>query len=230
MLNIALSNDYPGQLTCIAVYASQCMLSNQYADAICQFFNPEDLLDLCETQRFHLHIPDTVLPMIDGAEGGEASRELGQEAQMRSYCAACGPGFVFQSFVMNLINDPKDKQQFFNFLAPAVNCLVEDAFPVKSYMEMRICGICEEKCWEHIRHRVIYFLAGAQSITARVFTGAFCQHVARMLQYGRFSKLHVSCVLNMEHHEDIKRNKNTLRNGCSVPIAADNTVQCGISI
>jgi len=224
MLDIAVCDDDPVQLAQIAGYTSEFLQLHQYKAAVRQFLHPDDLLNTCEKQRFHLYILDIVMPMINGIEVGKHIRTLDSEAQI--LYATYEPGFALQSFATNPINyllKPIDKQQFFNSLALAISKLDltrESTFAVKTQEGIRILRLSDIICCEYTKHTAIYSLVGAKTVTTRTIQGTFSQHIARLLQDGRFVRPHVSYVLNMYHVESFTKNRFVLRDGYSVPIVA----------
>jgi len=224
MLDIALCDDDPGQLALVAEYMSEFIQSNQYEATIRQFLHPDDLLNTCEKQRFHIYILDIVMPMVNGVEVGKAIRELDQEAQI--IYATYEPSFALRSFVTNPINyllKPIDKQQLFKTLALAVSKLdrtMESTVLVKTQEGMRILRLSEIICCEYTRHTAIYTLVEAKTVTTRIIKGAFSEHIARLLQDGRFVRPHISYILNMDYVESFSKTRFILRYGYSVPIAA----------
>jgi DNA-binding LytR/AlgR family response regulator len=222
MLDIAICDDDPKQLDLVALYTAEFMQSNQHEFKVYKFVHPDNLLNTCENQRYHLYVLDIVMPLVNGIEVGRLIRERDHEAQI--IYITTEPSFALQSFVANPVNyllKPIDKQQFFDTLTLAVSKLdvrQESTFVVKTQEGMRVLRLSEVIFCEYTRHTVFYTLVGSKTITTRTIKGTFAQYILPLLEDGRFIKPHASYVLNMDYVESFTRNRFILRSGYTVPI------------
>lgn len=225
MLDIAICDDDPTQLSLLAAYTEEFIQANAIGAVIHQFDHPDKLLSSCEKHRYHLYILDIVMPMINGLEVGKAIREYDQEAFI--LYATNEPNFALQSFATHPINyllKPIDKQQLFRTLSLAVSklhlseertCLIKTrgGIQVFRYSEILYC--------EYSKHTVTYTLTRQRCFTSCVIKGTFSQHIEPLLQDKRFMRPHVSYVLNMEHVDSFTKSQFTLRSGHTIPIAVN---------
>ncbi len=224
MLDIAICDDEPGQLAILATYTLEFVQENHLEATIHQFTHPDELINICAKQRFHIYILDIVMPMINGVDIGKIIREHDQEAYI--LYATHEPSFALQSFVTNPINyllKPIEKQLFFKtlHLAVAKLALTDDITCVIKVREgMRVLRISEILYCEYSNHTVTYTLVGTRTVTTKVIKESFTQYTERLLKNERFVRPHVSYVVNMDYIESFTKTSFTLRNGQSIPIVA----------
>lgn len=225
MLDIAICDDDPTQLSLLASYTEEFIQANAIGAVIHQFDHPDRLLSKCEKQRYHLYILDIVMPMINGLEVGKAIREYDQEAFI--LYATNEPNFALQSFTTHPINyliKPIDKQQFYSTLQLVVsklNLSEEKTCLIKTREGIRVIRYSEILSCEYSKHTVTYTLTRQRCFTTCVIKGTFSQHIEPLLQDSRFIRPHVSYVLNMEHVDSFTKSQFTLRSGQSIPIATN---------
>lgn len=224
MLDIAICDDDPSQLTILSSYAQEYVQMHHIDASIQQFLHPDALLQSSEKQRFHLYVLDIVMPMFNGVEVGKIIREHDNTAVI--LYTTSEPGFALQSFAakpFDYLLKPIEKRQFLDTLHQAVSHIDmtnDRTWVIKTHEGLMILKLSEIMCCEYCDHTVSYTLVRARTITTLVLKGSFARHVERLLHDERFVRPHVSYVVNMDHIASFCKTKCTLRNGQSVPIAA----------
>ena len=226
MLNIALCDDDIGQLKRTATYILEFLQLNKESANVLEFTHPDELLNACAKQNFHLYILDIVMPMMTGIEVGKAIRKLDREAQI--VFVTQEPGFALQSFSANPINyllKPVDKQQLFETLTIAFSKLKttqESTLSINTRQGLHVIRYKEIVFCEYANHSVTYTLLEKKVLQTRVIKGSFAEHTEQLMQDRRFIKPHISYIANMDHVTVFKKNRFVLLDEYSVPIVAKN--------
>ncbi len=224
MLNIALCDDDLGQLKLIASYVSEFLQSHNESASIREFSHPDDLLNACSKQRFHLYVLDIVMPLINGIEVGKAIRKLDREAHI--IYTTFEPGFALQSFFANPTNyllKPIDKQQFFDTLQlifSKLDTTQERTLSINTRQGLHVIRYSEIVFCEYLQHTVIYTLLGNKRIQTKVIKSSFAQHIEPLMHDRRFIKPHISYLVNIDHVTVFTKDRFTLLDEYTVPIAA----------
>ncbi len=223
MFHIAICDDKPDQLADIVTYTNEYIKTNRFAAEIRQFSHPNELLAVCERERFHIYILDIVMPMMNGIEVGRDIRRLDREAQI--IYVTTEPGFALDAFAANPINyllKPLDRQRLFDTLALAfsrADSNEEATITVKTKDGLRILSLTSILCCEYVRHTARYTLMGNDVVETRTFKNSFSEHIAPLLADRRFLQPHAAFAVNMSRVEQLTKNFFVLRGGVSVPIA-----------
>jgi Response regulator of the LytR/AlgR family len=223
MLRIAICDDELEELAVIANYINEYNEMNHLDAEIRQFSHPDELMNVCDQERFHVYILDIVMPMINGIGVGREIRRLDREAQI--IYATTEASFALEAFLANPINyliKPIDKAQLFDTLTLAiskVNLDEESIISIKTKNGIRVIKLSSIVYCEYIEHAAVFALKSGEcisSVSTRSPFGAFSEP---LLRDKRFLQPHSSFVLNMSYVEEFSREGFTLHGKIVVPIA-----------
>ena len=224
MLNLAICDDMPDQLSAIVTFIKEYTVINAIDSEIHQYTHPNALLVACEINKYHIYVLDIVMPMMSGIEVGKEIRRLDRDAQI--IFASTEPSFALEAFSANPINyliKPVDKLKLFETLDLAiskVNTSEERIITVKTKEGLRVIELSSIIFCEYKKHTAEYTLMGGEIVTTLSTKEPFSKHIEPILIDARFIQPHISFVVNMSRIESFSKAGFVMRGGAMIPIAA----------
>lgn len=224
MLRIAICDDMPDELEILISLTNQYISDNNFEAEVRKFSNPDELITVIESKRFHIYILDIVMPMMSGLELGREIRRIDNEAQI--IYATTEPQFALQAYAaipINYLIKPIDKQQLFDTLAIAISkadIAEEHTFTVKTVDSLRVIKLSDIICFEYRNHVVIFSLANGEILVSRTIRENFSEYSSPIMKDRHFLQCHASFVVNMRRVERFAKDSFTLCGGKIVSIAA----------
>lgn len=224
MLQIAICDDMPDELGILISLTNQYISANDIEVEVRKFSNPDELITVIESERFHIYILDIVMPMVSGLELGREIRRLDNEAQI--IYATTEPQFALQAYAaspLNYLIKPIDKQQLFDTLTLAIskaNIAEEQTFTVKTADSLRVIKLSDIICCEYCNHVVIFNLANGEILVSRTIRENFSEYSSPILKERYFLQCHASFIVNMRRVERFAKDSFTMCGGKIVSIAA----------
>ena len=223
MVRIAVCDDSETERCEIAALAEEYLSSHGVAGTVRQFGHPDELLQTCETQSFHIYLLDMVMPMLSGLELGRVLRRRSADAQI--IFITTEPGFALDAYAVNPLHyllKPVLRDALFPALGLAVkkvNYGEEITVTVRTRDGLRTLSADEIVCCEYVRHSVIYTLPDGGRAETTTLRESFSEHLAPLLRDRRFLQTHAAFAVNMSFAERLDKSGFTLRGGALVPVS-----------
>lgn len=223
MLKIAICDDMNDDLNRIAAFANEYLAKHNLSAGIREFSHPDELLNACKAETFHIFLLDMVIPMISGLDLGRSIRRISTDAQI--IYITTEPGFALDAYSVNPLHyllKPVDKEALFAALelaAGKVGFGEETVITVKTRDGLRTISTDVVACCEYVRHTVIYTLACGEQIETLTISGSFTDHGATLLGDRRFIQPHAAFIVNMSCVERLSKDGFTLKGGAFVPVS-----------
>lgn len=224
MLQIAICDDQPQELSMIAAYTKEYCETNHIEAIVRQFIHPDELLAAREVMPFQIYILDVVMPMVNGIEAGKEIRKLDRKAQIIYITSE--PSFALEAYSVNPVNyliKPVGKQFLYDTLTFAIaqaDLEDEPTVSIKTKDGLCVLPLSFIACCEYANHTVVYTLTDGKTIQSVSSRTPFSVVVEPMLQDRRFLQPHSAFVVNMNRVTDFSKERFTLRGGATVPISA----------
>jgi len=223
MIKIAICDDIKEHLENLCRLTGEYFIEKNLASEVKVFSHPNDLLNACENDLFHIYILDIVMPMINGIFLGKEIRLSDKEAQI--IYTTTEPQFALDSFAANPINyllKPIQKQKLYDTLSLAVS-------KVKNYIDKSLCirtsdfyrniAFSEIVFCEYNKHIVIYTLQDGETVKTISNRIPFSEHIMPLIKDNRFLQPHTSFVINMHKVKRMTKDAFEMQGGYLIPIA-----------
>jgi len=223
MLQIAVCDDDPAQLAYLEQLAREFTGERGLEAQVVSFAHPDALETACAKQVFHIYLLDIVMPMLSGLELGRSIRRVNTDAQI--IYITTEPGFALDAYAVNPLHyliKPVRRDELFSALELAVKKVgggKETAVTIHTKDGLRTISADEIVCCEYVRHHAVYTLSGGAREETATLRESFSEHVAPLLQDGRFLQPHAAFAVNMGFVERLDKAGFTMRGGAFVPVS-----------
>ena len=217
MLKIAICDDISAELQHIVTLTTEYMAEHRITADIREFSHPDMLLNVCETEVFHIFLLDMVMPMISGLELGRSIRRITTDAQI-IYITA-DPGYALDAYAVNPLHyllKPVDRTMLFSALELAtekVNFGESIVLTFRTREGLRTLSTDVIAFCEYIRRSAIYTLISGEVVETTTLSVSFTEHLAPLLEDHRFIQSHAAFAVNMSSVERLTKDGFTLRSG-----------------
>lgn len=223
MVRIAVCDDSGSELHEISALAEEYLSAGGTAGTVRSFSHPDELLQACETNVFHIYLLDMVMPMLSGLELGRGIRRRSADAQIIFITSE--PAFALDAYAVTPLHyllKPVRKDALFSALELAVkkvNNLSETAVTIRTRDGLRTLSADEIACCEYVRHSVVYTLTDGERTETLSLRESFAEHIAPLLRDRRFLQPHAAFAVNMSCAERLDKTGFVLRGGALVPVS-----------
>ncbi len=201
MYHISVCDDNNAELEKICDMISDYAGANNIPAKISAFSSGRKLLEQEETVS-DIYILDIIMPDMNGIELGQALRRKNPRAYI--IFLTTSKDYALESYSVKAFSyliKPAEKEKV---AAELADCFSNIKKPQQHFVLKCASGttsVCAEDIIyiEYYNHRMIYRLAGGNTLESVYFRGTFDSMIAEYIENGSFIKSSASYLVNMEH-------------------------------
>lgn len=220
MYRISVCDDNSTELEKICGMINDYVGSNNIPAKISAFSSGGELLEQEETGS-DIYILDIIMPDMNGIELGQALRRKNPGAYIIFLTAS--KDYALESYSVKAFSyliKPAEKEKL---TAELSDCFSHIKKPKRRFALKCAAGttsVCAEDIIyiEYYNHRMIYRLAGGDTIESVYFRGTFDSMIGEYIENGSFIKTSASYLANMEHIKTVNTAGFIMSDGTVLPV------------
>lgn len=211
MLQIAICDDQINELESIYLFVEEYRKNHPDLDlSVRRFQSSYDLIDAVSSRgHYDIYILDILMPNINGIQAGEIIRQKDMSAEIIYLTSS--PDFALDSYkvkAQSYLIKPAEKEKFFRILDETIEQL--EAENTKRLLLRTANGI-EAAAFgrivyaEYYKHHLYCHMLDKSVLESLTLREPFDQVIEALLADGRFLKISLSHVINMQHVQSLRR-------------------------
>ena len=220
MYHISVCDDNSAELEKICDMVNDYVGSNNIPAKISAFSSGRELLEQEETDS-DIYILDIIMPDINGIELGQSLRRKNPGAYI--IFLTTSKDYALESYSVKAFSyliKPVEKEKF---TAELADCFSRIRKPKRRFVIKCAEGttsVCTEDIIyiEYYNHRMIYRLAGGDTLESIYFRGTFDSMISEYIENGSFIKSSASYLVNMEHIRTVNAVGYVMSDGAVLPV------------